>query len=350
MSPVSVWDGVVGQPEAVKVLAAAVADPVHAYLFVGPPGCTKEPAARAFAALLVDPTADPGSRGVRLALSGDHPDVVEVRREGPAISMAMAEQIVRRAALAPVEGSRKVMILHEFHLIAPPAAAALLKTIEEPPASTVFVILADQSPPELTTIASRCVRVGFRSLTAAEIDARLQHEGFEPERAGQAAAASGGDLDRARLLATDDDLVHRRRVFAEVPHRLDGTGAVVATTVDELLGLIDTAAAPLTRRHEQELAELEERVAATGERGSGRRELVERHKRELRRHRTDELRAGLGAIAGTYRDLLIDHQDTRRPDAFIAAVARIHGALEALDRNPNETLLLQALLLDLPSF
>lgn len=344
-----VWEAVVGQPEAVELLAAAALDPVHAYLFVGPPGCTKEAAARAFAALLIDPSGDPSSRGVRLALAGDHPDVVEVRREGPAISMGMAEQIVRRAALAPVEGSRKVMILHEFHLIAPPAAAALLKTIEEPPASTVFVIVADQTPPELTTLASRCVRVGFRSLSVREIEACLVRDGVAPERAEQVAAASGGDLDRARLLATDDDLARRRQVFTDIPHRLDGTGAAVAAAVDELLGLIDAAAAPLTRRHEREIAELEERIAAIGERGSGRKELQDRHKRELRRHRTDELRAGLGAIAGTYRDLLVDHEDTRRPDAFVEAVARIHRALEALDRNPNETLLLQSLLLDLPS-
>ena len=45
-----IWDEVIGQPTAVELLAAAAADPVHAYLFVGPAGCTKLQAARAFAA------------------------------------------------------------------------------------------------------------------------------------------------------------------------------------------------------------------------------------------------------------------------------------------------------------
>jgi hypothetical protein len=68
----------------------------------------------------------------------------------------------------------------------------------------------------------------------------------------------------------------------------------------------------------------------------------------LRRHRTDELRSGLGVLAGRYRDALVLGQLTR-PDAGVQAVARIHEALEAMERNPNETLMLQALLLDLPS-
>jgi len=93
---------------------------------------------------------------------------------------------------------------------------------------------------------------------------------------------------------------------------------------------------------------LQERIALAGERGSGRKQLEDRHKRELRRHRTDELRSGLTVMASSYRDALV-RGDIRRPDSLVAAVQRIHGAIEALDRNPNESLLLQALLLDLPS-
>ena len=58
----TIWDRVVGQPTAVALLTAAAADPVHAYLFVGPAGSTKLQAARAFAALLLDPTGDPAGR------------------------------------------------------------------------------------------------------------------------------------------------------------------------------------------------------------------------------------------------------------------------------------------------
>jgi DNA polymerase-3 subunit delta' len=240
------------------------------------------------------------------------------------------------------------MLLHEFHLLDADGAARLLKTIEEPPASTVFIVLADQVPPELITVASRCVRIEFSSIAEETIREVLIAEGADSATAAEAAAAAGGNVTRARILATDSGLVARRTAFATIPQRLDGTGTNVVALVTELNTLIEAAAAPLAARQADEATALEARVAAVGERGSGRKQLEERHKRELRRHRIDELRSGLAVMAGTYRDALVQ-QRAPRPDAAVNAVQRIHLALESLERNPNETLLLQALLLDLPS-
>ena len=344
----SVWDGVVGQPRAVQQLTRSAAAPVHAYLFVGPAGSTKHEAARAFAALLLTGHDDPDARDARLALAGEHPDVREVERTGARISKDQVSEIIRNASMAPIEGSRKVMLLHEFHLLEADGAARLLKTIEEPPASAVFIVLADQVPPELVTVASRCVRIEFSTIPETTIRDVLIAEGATPAAAGQAAAAAAGNLTRARVLATDPGLMARREAFATVPQRLDGTGSNVVALCTELNALIDAAAAPLAARQEEEALALEARVAAVGERGSGRKQLEERHKRELRRHRVDELRSGLGVMAGAYRDALVQ-QRAARPDAAVHAVQRIHQALDALERNPNETLLLQALLLDLPT-
>ncbi len=343
-----VWAGVVGQPSAVARLRAALVAPVHAYLFVGPAGSTKLEAARAFAASLLHPDGDVGGRDVRLVLHGEHPDVREIARVGAAISAEQADEIVRLAAMAPREGPRKVLILDEFHLLRAEGAAKLLKTIEEPTPTTTFLVLADQVPPELVTIASRCVRIDFRPIPTEDIESVLVAEGVDATAAHEAAAASSGNLDRARVLASDPELHRRREAFAAIPSRLDGTGSAVATVVDELQQLIEAAAAPLAARQATELTALEERVAAAGERGSGRSQLVERHKRELRRHRTDELRSGLGVLATAYRDRLVAGHG-HRPGDDIEAVQHIHEALEALERNPNETLLLQNLLLHLPS-
>ncbi len=341
------WGRVIGQPAAVALLRSAATRPVHAYLFVGPPGSGKRVAARAFAAAMLCPDGGDGTcRDCRLTLAGEHPDVREVERVGAAISAEQAEEIIRAAALAPVEGRRKVMILDEFHLLRAEAAARLLKTIEEPSASTVFCVLADDVPPELVTIASRCARVELRPLTEATVHDTLVDEGFAPDVAREAARSANGDLDRARLLAADPALAIRRAAFTHVADRLDGHGATVVATVDELLGLIDAAAAPLQARQEAEAKAVDERVAQLGERGSGRKALEERHKRELRRHRTDELQSGLVALAGRYRDELTG--GSPRVAEAIAAVAAIHQALEAFERNPNEALLLQALLLRLP--
>ncbi|MDQ1423295.1 MAG: polymerase subunit delta, partial [Acidimicrobiaceae bacterium] len=84
----AVLHDIVGQPDAVVQLAAAASAPVHAYLFVGPAGSGKRAAGRAFAAALI--CADGGCghcRDCRLALAGQHPDIREVERTGPAISV-----------------------------------------------------------------------------------------------------------------------------------------------------------------------------------------------------------------------------------------------------------------------
>lgn len=344
----SVWDSVVGQRRAVDHLRRCATAPVHAYLFVGPPGSTKDVAARAFAASILSGSDDPDDRDARLAMAGEHPDVIEVRRVGATLQTDQIKEIVRVASLAPVESDRKVLILDEFHLLAAEGSGRLLKTIEEPPPSTIFVVLADHVPSELVTIASRCVRVEFGPIDHAAIEAVLVAEGHPADVAHVTAAASAGNLDRARVLVSDSGLAARREAFASVPSRLDGSGNTVVRLADEMVRLADEAAAFLAPVHAGELAELEARVAAGGERGSGRKAMDDRHKREVRRYRTDELRSGLAVMAGAYRDALAAGT-AQRPDAAIRAVARIHESLEALERNPNEVLLLQSLLLDLPA-
>ena len=355
------WSAIVGQPDAVAVLQTAATNPLHAYLLTGPAGSGKRAAARAFAATVVSPVGGGDTRSARLAGSGEHPDVVEVERVGASILKPQALEIVRVAALSPVEGRRKVLILAEFHLLSAEGAAVLLKTIEEPAASTVIVILADQMPPELITIASRCVRVEFRPLTDEVVRAALIDEGVDEDSAERAAAAASGNLERARLLAADPGLEARRTAFASLSHRLNGTGNTAVGLTRSLLELIEAAADPLKARQSADVARLEAQVAQTGERGSGRKTLEERHKRELRRHRADELRAGLTEIGRTYRDALVagtavgvaDNRVTpasqvAQTGKIVDAVSTIHGAIEAIDRNPNESLLLQALLLRLP--
>ena len=94
--------------------------------------------------------------------------------KGAAISIDTAREVTRLASTSPFEATRKVLVLHDFHLVKD-AGPALLKTFEEPPPSTVFVILADHVPADLITIASRCVEVDFHPLTAAEVAAVLEH-------------------------------------------------------------------------------------------------------------------------------------------------------------------------------
>ena len=89
-------------------------------------------------------------------------------------------------------------------------------------------------------------------------------------------------------------------------------------------------------------------MKATGERGSGRKTLLEAHKRQLRRFRSDELRSGLAVLAGVYRDAMSHAHNAHKTHDYAEAIAHIHTAMHNLGLNANETLLLQSLFLRLP--
>jgi DNA polymerase-3 subunit delta' len=338
------WAEIVGQDFAVTQLKAAARRPIHAYLLVGPRGSGKRQLARAFAATLLAATAeDDPDRTVRLALAGRHPDLHEFERAGPYITVEQADAIIRESSRSGVESDRKVLVLVDFHLVQAAVEGKLLKSIEEPPGDTVFIVLAESVPTLLEPIASRCVRIDVDPLPDSVVAAALTSSGVEAAVADEAALAARGDLDRARLLATDPRFSSRRALWRSIPEQLDGTGAAVIRLVSEVRATIDAAAAPLQERHAQELVELEARIERYGERGSGKTQLVDRHKRELRRHRTDEIRFGLATMAARYRDEL-----TVQPRLAIGAIAAIEDSHKSMERNPNETLLLHALLLALP--
>ncbi len=341
------WRDVVGQDRAVAALQAAATRPVHAYLLVGPAGSGKRAAARAFGGALL--AVDAASRGVdvdrsiELALDESHPDLHVFEPEGASLTVADAEAIVTAASRSPVEGTRKVLVLDEFHKVQQ-AGPALLKTIEEPPASTTFVILAEEVPNELVAIASRAVRIDLGPVPHDAVVDRLVAEGIDHEVAATTAAAAGGDLHRARLLAGDPSLVVRRDSWAAIPHRVDRTGHTAAALVDEIIAHIDAAQGPLDERHALERSELESQIETYGLRGGQLKEQEKRHKREVRRHRTAEIRFGLAVLAGEYRDRLATAND---PTPHLDALRAVQAAAEALVRNPNELLLLQALVADL---
>jgi DNA polymerase-3 subunit delta' len=344
----SVFDGIVGQPEAVAVMRACVASPVHAYLLVGPPGSGLSEAGVALSAALLCPQGGCGTCShCRAALERLHPDFVIYERKGASLSVPQAQEAVQRSLRSPRAAARQVLMLTELHLVED-AVPVLLKAVEEPPETTVFVLLAEDLPPELATIASRCARVTLRPLDAATVAGVLVGEGVEPERAAAAAAASGGRLDRARLLATDEGVAARHSRWRDVPALLDGSGASVSRLASELVASIGEPVEVLRAEQDRELKRLAEEAARRREPVRGKAEIEARHRREQRRIRTDELRAGLATLAAVYRDRLsAPGVNTRQVASAVAAVETIDIAADSLVRNPNELLLLEALLVRL---
>ena len=140
----------------------------HAYLFSGPPGAPLVDAAIALAVALNCAVARGEGCGecesCSKIIGGFHPDVVTLVREGAANIVpieSVRTQVIARIGLPPHEADVRVFIVEEATSMAPPAANALLKTLEEPPPRTLFVLCTTAPEQLLPTIRSRCQRVRF---------------------------------------------------------------------------------------------------------------------------------------------------------------------------------------------
>jgi DNA polymerase III subunit delta' len=347
----SLFSGVVAQEEAVAALRAAARSPVHAYLLRGPSGNGGLAAAYGFAAALLCPDGGCGEcTTCRAALAGRDPDLHVVRRSGASISKEAIRQIVTLAQRRPLAAARQVIVVLDVHLVLD-RAPVLLKTLEEPPGETVFVLLADDLTPDLVTIASRCVEIQFPPVPREDVVRWLTVSGVPPDMAAVVADSSGGNPERARVMLDDPDVVGRVALWTSVPEELSASGTTAAALTRRVLESADRAVEPLRAAHAREIESLAAAAAEMGERGlPGRKEIVEQHQREERRFRTDALRAGLGVLARAYRGHVADAAAAGSvtvgdPDvrSAVAAVGLITETAQALPRNPNEALLLQSL-------
>ncbi len=354
-----VFASLVGQSTAADALRSLARRPSHAYLLTGPAGSPLPDAARALAAALQCPDAGCGRcEACRRVLAGVDPDVTFLERSGVAWRVAEVREAERVGRRRPLGAGRQVVVIEDVDLATTgpsPCAATLLKTVEEPPPRTVFILTTESPGPALATIASRCVTVALDPVGEADLAAGLVAEGVDAPRARDAAAAAHGSLARARVLARDDSLGARLAAWRAVPDRLAGTPAAAADVAAELSSALDDALAPLVRLQEDELARRVEEARAVGQRSiSDRREVEAQFKREQRRFRTDDLRFGLTALAAVYRDRLaadLAEERSSRVDArlestlrAIEAIGEVHRRLGA---NVDETLALTDLMLSL---
>ncbi len=343
--------GVVGQEKAVAALRAAAASPVHAYLFRGPAGNGGLAAAYGFAAALLCPDGGCGTCATcRAALAGTDPDLHVIRRSGASVSKDTIRQVVSLAQRRPLHAQRQVIVVPDMHLVQD-RAPVLLKTLEEPPGETVFILLADEVIPELVTVASRSVEIEFPPVPRDVLVRWLTGSGVPSDTAAVVADSSSGNVERARVMIDDPDVSARVALWASVPDELSLSGVTAAALARRVLDSSDRAVEPLRAAHAREIDTLADAAKVMGERGlPGRKEIVEQHQREERRFRTDALRAGLGVLARAYRGrvaaaaqagtVAVADQEVR---SAATAVGLITKAAEALPRNPNETLLLQSL-------
>ena len=180
-------------------------------IFAGPDGVGKRLAALSLAQLLnctnvigaPDGDAAPDACGTcstcRRIARGVHADVLTIEPgETGAIKVDQVRAAIERTAYRPFEGRRRVVIVDEADAMEAPPQNALLKTLEEPPAASSFVLVTSRPDVLLPTVRSRCQRVRFGPLAPAEIaQVLIRDHAFGEREAHAAAAAAEGSIGRA---------------------------------------------------------------------------------------------------------------------------------------------------------
>lgn len=398
-----VWDDLVGQERVQTQLAAAARDAdalvtaitdgtappaaskmTHAWLFTGPPGSGRSTAARAFAAALQCTSPDralggePGCGfcdGCHTTLIGTHADVEIVRTDLLSIGVKETRDLVRRAQLSPAVGRWQVIVLEDADRLTEGAGNVLLKAVEEPAPRTVWLLCAPSLEDVLPTIRSRCRHLTLRTPPVSAVaDVLVRRDGIEPAVAAAAARATQGHIDRARRLATDEAARARRTAVLKLPLRVDDVGGCLKAAQE----LIDAAAEDAKQVAEEvDTKETEELRAALGAAaGTGGRmprgtagvmkELEDRQKRRRTRTQRDTLDLALTDLTGFYRDVLalqlgsavaIANEEIRQdldriarasgPERTLRRIEAIIACRNALDRNVAPLLAVEAMTMSL---
>lgn len=294
----------------------------HAWLITGPPGSGRSVAALCFAAALqCTSDGEPGCgscRACTTTMAGTHADVRRVIPEGLSIGVDEMRAIVQIASRRPATGHRQIVLIEDADRLTEGAANALLKVVEEPPPSTVFLLCAPSVDPEdvAVTLRSRCRHVALVTPSTESIAGVLmESDGLTPETANWAASVSGGHVGRARRLATDPE-ARRRRERALALVRDAATPARAYAAAEELVAEAEAEALVLTADRAE--AETEELRTALGAGGTGKgtagamrgaagamKDLERRQKSRQTRASRDALDRALIDLATYFRDALM---------------------------------------------
>ncbi len=195
----------------------AGARPAHAYLFSGPEGIGKKLVAVRFAAMLNCPHPQDDSSAscpvCRRICEEKHPDFIIEKPLRGMIRIDRVRQIQSFFQFAPIEGFYRVAIVDDAHSMNRAAQNALLKTLEEPPAGRVLILVTSKPFLLLPTVRSRCRRIRFGPIRNDILAEILERQGLDPEKVALVAATSGGSVARALEMSASHFLDLRRQMI-----------------------------------------------------------------------------------------------------------------------------------------
>lgn len=312
------WSGIIGQNDAIdKILQSLRSEEgSHAWLFVGPRGVGKWTTAKVMAAALNCQEDGCG----RCASCGKvvreiHPDIFLIEPEGNFILIEQVGQLIQSVSLKTYEGKTKVIIIDEADRFTPEAANALLKTLEEPPADVVFVLVSSNLEAVLPTIISRCRQVQFRPIPAGEMISFLADRyklGYD--EAALATKLSGGILGAAISFATSPSKKGRRKTILNIAQDTDRADlARLSFIAEELIREIKKPLDELKAAHKKEIAELKEQYDAKDVPVRTIKRIEQRQKRELGKEEHQGFEDVLTILTSWFRDIIL-LKETGRED------------------------------------
>lgn len=231
---------IVGHDAALTALGRALDSPrpPHAWLFSGPEGVGKQALALEFAAALNCQAASAEGpcgecQSCRATRAGNHPDVEVIAPGGICdepehrdhsdsrdLRICQVRRLEKLLSLSSYTGGTRVAIVDGADTLHVEAANAFLKTLEEPPAGGVIILLAEREERLPDTVLSRCQRLPFRPVDRETILETLVEQGAEPEQAIAITAAARGRLGWAQRALQDPALLEERNAMLDEAVRL----------------------------------------------------------------------------------------------------------------------------------
>ena len=334
------------QVRVAPVLAAHLLAPSNSYLFVGPSGSGKIEWSLAFAAALMCSNGGCGDCSTcRSVMDRNNPDLNIFSNRDGSLSFDDARQAIRYSVLSPSTSLRRVVILEEFENIAR-VAPVLLKAIEEPPVTTVFILSASMIGKDMVTIASRCVKVDFFALDTEELESYLRQSGISVGEAHEAANLARGSLERALAFTAAGHFGDRFDLWKRATFARCRSGSELMQMVAEIVAFVDSVTAEKKAQGEARLGELKEIAKRSAGTKGAIREMEADLTRELRFGRRNEFELGF-SIMLYLRKGDLDSQSAEIERGFReyeVLERRVTEALRLLRAGVAETLVLSVLL------
>ncbi len=260
------FDSIIDQKRPVRILAASLQkrNIPHALLFTGIEGVGKKDAATAFAMACNCMGEKPGPseffdsstikkdlpaavnpcgycKSCRKIESGNHPDIIRIKPSGAFIKIDQIRGLCDTLAMKPYEAMVRVVIISDAQAMNPSASNALLKMLEEPPASSILILTACQISDLLPTIVSRCQHIRFNPVSVKSIETRLiEKQGLAPDKASIIAAMANGSISRAFAM-NNSSWINRRNwlINAVGPNQSDQPGALFSMSSGMLMAVAE---------------------------------------------------------------------------------------------------------------